>query len=65
MEVRLIASITSKETTKFIDHPPLWVSNRIITDLGPTFTRAECWDFCQDSLIDVYYSSVAHPRGNG
>ncbi|XP_014660681.1 uncharacterized protein LOC106804333 [Setaria italica] len=27
--------------------------------------RSEFWDFCQDNLIDVYYSSVAHPRCNG
>jgi hypothetical protein len=37
------------------------VSNRIVTDLGKAFTGS---DFCQDSLIDVYYSSVAHPRCN-
>ena len=39
--------------------------NRIITDLGSSFTRSEFWDFCQDSYIDVYYASVAHPRCNG
>ena len=38
--------------------------NRIITDLGSSFTRSEFWDFCQDSYIDVYYASVAHPRCN-
>jgi hypothetical protein len=32
--------------------------------LGKAFTGADFWDFCQDSLIDVYYSSVAHPRCN-
>jgi hypothetical protein len=41
------------------------VPNRIITDLGKTFTGSVFWDFCQDNLIDVYYSSVAHPRYNG
>jgi IS30 family transposase len=41
------------------------VSHRIVTDLGTTFTGYDFWDFCQDSLIDVYYSSVAHPRCNG
>ena len=25
----------------------------------------EFWDFCQESYIDVYYASVAHPRCNG
>jgi hypothetical protein len=41
------------------------VPNRIITDLGKAFTGSVFWDFCQDNLIDVYYSSVAHPLCNG
>jgi hypothetical protein len=40
------------------------VPNRIITDLGAAFAGSVFWDFCQDNLIDVYYSSVAHPRCN-
>jgi hypothetical protein len=40
------------------------VPNRIITDLGAAFTGSVFWDFGQDNLIDVYYSSVAHPRCN-
>jgi hypothetical protein len=40
------------------------VPNRIITDLGTAFTSSTFWDFCQDNTIDVYYSSVAHPRCN-
>ena len=39
--------------------------NRIIIDLGSFFTGSELWDFCQESCIDVYYASVAHPRCNG
>jgi hypothetical protein len=41
------------------------VPNRIITDLGKAFTGSVFLDFCQDNLIDVYYSSVAHPQCNG
>jgi hypothetical protein len=41
------------------------VPNRIVTDLGKAFIGSDFWDFCQDSFIDVYYSSVAHPRCNG
>jgi hypothetical protein len=41
------------------------VPNRIITDLGKAFTGSVFWDFYQDNLIDVYYSSFAHPRCNG
>jgi hypothetical protein len=33
--------------------------------LGTAFTGSSFWDFCQDNTIDVYYSSVAHPRCNG
>ncbi|XP_014660534.1 uncharacterized protein LOC106804279 [Setaria italica] len=32
--------------------------------MGAQFTGVEFWDFCQDNLIDVYYS-IAHPRCNG
>ncbi|XP_034603450.1 uncharacterized protein [Setaria viridis] len=38
---------------------------KIITDLGKQFTGSELWDFCQDNLINVYYSSVVHPCYNG
>ncbi|XP_039786988.1 uncharacterized protein LOC120653287 [Panicum virgatum] len=39
--------------------------NRIITDLGTSCTRSEFWEYCQESCIDIYYASVAHPRCNG
>ncbi|XP_039822705.1 uncharacterized protein LOC120684907 [Panicum virgatum] len=35
------------------------------SNLGTSFTGFEFWDYCQESCIDVYYSSVAHPRCNG
>jgi hypothetical protein len=41
------------------------VPHRIVTDLEMAFTGFDFWDFYQDSLIDVYYSSVAHPCCNG
>jgi hypothetical protein len=59
--------VTSKEAVKFtgdIKHR-FGVPNRIITDLGKAFTGSVFWDFCQENTIDVYYSSVAHPRCNG
>ena len=40
------------------------VPNRIITDLGSSFTGSEFWDFYQESYIDIYYASVAHPWCN-
>ena len=39
--------------------------NRIIIDLGTSFTGFEFWDYYQESCIDVYYASIAHPRCNG
>jgi hypothetical protein len=67
IEVRPVAKVTSEEVVKFIGDIKhrFGVPNRIITDLGKAFTGSVFWDFCQDNLIDVYYSSVAHPRCNG
>ena len=67
IEVHPIAKVTSEEAAKFIREITyrFGVPNRIITDLGSTFTGSAFWDFYQDSMIDVYYSSVAHPRCNG
>ena len=67
IEVRPIAKVTSEEAAKFIREIThhFGVPNRIITDLGSAFAGLAFWDFCQDSMIDVYYSSVAHPRCNG
>jgi hypothetical protein len=63
IEVRPVAKVTSEEAGKFmhdITHR-FRVPNRIITDLGTTFTGSAFWDFYQDNTINVYYSLVAHP----
>jgi hypothetical protein len=67
IEVRTVTTVRSKEAAKFLEDIThrFRVPNRIITDLGKAFTGSDFWDFCQYSLIDVYYSSVAHPRYNG
>jgi IS30 family transposase len=67
IEVRLVAKVTSEEAVKFIRDIKhcFGVTNRIITDLGKAFTGSIFWDFYQQKTIDVYYSSVAHPRCNG
>jgi hypothetical protein len=66
IEVRPVAKVTLEEAIKFIGDIKhrFGVPNRIIIDLGAAFTGSVFWDFCQDNLIDVYYS-VAHPRCNG
>jgi hypothetical protein len=67
IEVQPVAKVTSEEAAKFMQDIAhrFGVRNRIITDLGTAFTRSTFLDFCQDNTIDVYYSSVAHPRCNG
>jgi hypothetical protein len=67
IEVRPVAKVTSEEAAKFIRDIThrFGVPNRIITDLGAAFPSSVFWDFCQDNTIDVYYSSVIHPRCNG
>jgi hypothetical protein len=66
IKVRLIAKVTSEEVVKCIGDIKhrFGVPNRIITDLATASTGSVFWDICQDNLIDVYYSSVAHPRCN-
>jgi hypothetical protein len=66
IEVRTVATIKSKEAAKFIEDIThrFRLPNRIVTGLGKAFTGSDFWDFCQDSLINVYHSSVAHPRCN-
>ncbi|CAO2185678.1 unnamed protein product [Urochloa humidicola] len=41
------------------------VMNKIVTDLGSTFTGDVFWDFCESKGIEVRYTSVAHPKSNG
>ncbi|CAN6342512.1 unnamed protein product [Urochloa humidicola] len=41
------------------------VMNKIVTDLGSTFTGDDFWDFCESKGIEVRYASMAHPRSNG
>jgi hypothetical protein len=67
IEVGAVATVMSKEAAKFIEDIThrFGVPKRIVTELGKAFTVSDFWDFCQDSLIDIYYSSVAHPRCNG
>jgi hypothetical protein len=65
-EVRAVATVTSKEAVKFMEDIThrFGVLNRIVTDLGTVFTGTDFWDFYQDSLINVYYSSVVHQHCN-
>ena len=67
IEVKLVTTTTAAKAAEFIEKIShrFRVPNRTITDLGTSFTGSEFWDYCQESCIDVYYASVAHPRCNG
>jgi IS30 family transposase len=39
--------------------------HHIISDLGSNFNNHQVWEYCENSGIDVWYVSVAHPRANG
>jgi IS30 family transposase len=39
--------------------------HRIITNLGSNFNNHQFWEYYENSGIDVWYVSVAHPRANG
>ena len=67
IEVKPVTATTAAKTTEFIEEIShrFGVPNQIITDLSTSLTGSEFWDYCQESCIDVYYTSVAHPRCNG
>ncbi|XP_039822747.1 uncharacterized protein LOC120684961 [Panicum virgatum] len=67
IEVKLMTTTTAAkaaELIKEISHR-FGVPNQIITDLGTSFTGSKFWDYYQESCIDIYYASVAHPMCNG
>jgi cobalamin biosynthesis protein CbiG len=47
IEVRAVATVTSKEAAKFIKNIThrFGVPNRIVTNLGSAFTGSNFWDF--------------------
>ena len=67
IEVKPMTTTTAAKAAEFIEEIShrFGVPNRIITDLGTSFTGSEFWDYCQESCINVYYASVPHPRCNG
>ena len=67
IEVKPVTATTAAKAAEFIEEIShrFGVPNRIITDLGTSFTGFEFWDYYQENCINVYYASVAHPRCNG
>ena len=67
IEVKPMTTTTAAKAAEFIEEIShrFGVPNWIITDLGTSFTGSKFWDYCQESYIDIYYASMAHPRCNG
>jgi transposase InsO family protein len=67
IEVKPVSSTSAAKAAEFTEEIThrFGVPNRIISDLGSSFTGFEFWDFCQDNCINIYYTSVAHPWCNG
>ena len=67
IEVKPVSTTSAAKAAEFIQEIThrFGVPNRIITDLGTSVTASKFWDFCQESCIDVYYASMAHPRWPG
>ena len=55
IKVKLVTATTAAKAAEFIEEIShlFGVPNRIITDLGTSFTGSEFWDYCQESCIDV------------
>jgi hypothetical protein len=66
IEVQAVMTVTSEEAAKFMEDIThrFGARNRIVTDLGQAFIGSDFWDFCQDNLIQIYNSLVAHRRYN-
>lgn len=62
IEYKTCVDTSLKVATQFLEQIiyRFGVPNRIITDLGSQFTTSDFWDFCGKTLINVYYSTVAH-----
>lgn len=61
-----MVTYSTKKAVKFIKDITyrFGVMNRIITDLGSTFTSDTFWDFCEKYGIEICYAYIAHPRAN-
>ena len=66
IEVKPMVKYSIAKAAEFIEEimHRFGIPNRIITDLGSTFTGNEFWDTCENSGIEVCYASVMHPRAN-
>ena len=67
IEYKAIVKISSDRAVDFISDiiHRFRFPHTIITDLGSNFTSQPFWDFYDNSIIEVKYASVAHPRANG
>jgi hypothetical protein len=67
IEYKPLVTGTAKKAAELLDEiiHRFSLPNNIITDLGPTFTGNDFWNFYDDRRIVFKYVSVVHPRANG
>jgi transposase InsO family protein len=67
IEVKLVTYPKADRVLDFLDElvHRYGLPHRIITDLGSNFNNHQFWEYCENSGIDVWYVSVAHPGANG
>jgi hypothetical protein len=67
IEVKLVTCPKADRVLNFLDElvHRYGLPHRIITDLGSNFNNHQFWEYCENSGIDVWYVSIAHPRANG
>jgi hypothetical protein len=66
IEVKRVTCPKADRVLNFLDElvHRYGLPHRIITNLGSNFNNHQFWEYCENSGIDVRYSSVAHPRAN-
>jgi IS30 family transposase len=67
IEVKLVTCPKADRVLDFLDElvHRYGLPHRIITDLGSNFNNHQFWEYCENSRIDIWFVSVAHPRANG
>jgi hypothetical protein len=66
IEVKQVTCPKADRVLNFLDElvHRYGLPHRIIIDLGSNFNNHQFWEYCENSVIDIRYVSVAHPRAN-
>jgi hypothetical protein len=66
IKVKLVTCPNADRVLDFLDElvHRYGLPHRIITDLESNFNNHQFWEYYENSGIDIWYVSVAHPRAN-